>query len=283
IPEAWAADEISARKMRVRDGVYEVRKSVDRNETIVAFNNGGVDALVITRAASTGLSLHASERVKDQRRRRMIELQIPVNVVERVQFWGRVNRRGQTSVPEFETLCTGLPLQMRIMAMENRKVAALSATVSANAENANAMDVPDIIDSVGNQVAQRILEDKPRLAEKMCLAMRNIDQEVAEQELYYVNKLLQRMCMLLSDEQDELFAQLTSEDDDAISSMKAEGKTPRGMRELEGFWRETSRELYEEGKPDDGGVFGRPVELVTMEGHFEQHPLTSEKVQKMIV
>lgn len=281
-PDGWTADEISARKMRVQNGLYEVRKSIDRNETIVAFNNGGIDALVITRAASTGLSLHASERVKDQRRRRMIELQIPVNVVERVQFWGRVNRRGQTSIPAFETLCTGLPLQMRIMAMENRKVAALSANVSANAENANAMDVPDLIDSVGNQVAQRILEDKPRLAEKMCIAMRNIDQEVADQELYYVNKLLQRMCMLMSDEQDELFAQLITEYEDAIASMKAEGKTPRGMRELEGFWKEVSREIYEEGNPDDGDVFGRPVELVTMEGHFDKNPFTGDKIQRMI-
>ena len=282
IPEAWKADEISARKMRVQNDLYEVRKSIDRNETIVAFNNGGIDALVITRAASTGLSLHASERVKDQRRRRMIELQIPVNVVERVQFWGRVNRRGQTSIPAFETLCTGLPLQMRIMAMENRKVAALSANVSANAENANAMDVPDLIDSVGNQVAQHILEDKPSLAEKMCIAMRNIDQEVAEQELYYVNKLLQRMCMLMSDEQDELFAQLTTEYEDAIASMKAEGKTPRGMRELEGFWKEISREIYEEGNAEDGDVFGRPVELVTMEGYFSKNPLTTDRVQSMI-
>lgn len=281
-PHGWSADEISARKMRVQDGLYEVRKSIDRNETIVAFNNGGIDALVITRAASTGLSLHASERVKDQRRRRMIELQIPVNVVERVQFWGRVNRRGQTSIPAFETLCTGLPLQMRIMAMENRKVAALSANVSANAENANAMDVPDLIDSVGNQVAQRILEDKPSLAEKMCIAMRNIDQEVADQELYYVNKLLQRMCMLMSDEQDELFAQLITEYEDAIASMKAEGKTPRGMRELEGFWKEVSRETYEEGNLDDGDVFGRPVELVTMEGHFDKNPFTGDKIKNLI-
>lgn len=282
IPEAWKADEISARKMRVQNGLYEVRKSIDRNETIVAFNNGGIDALVITRAASTGLSLHASERVKDQRRRRMIELQIPVNVVERVQFWGRVNRRGQTSIPAFETLCTGLPLQMRIMAMENRKVAALSANVSANAENANAMDVPDLIDSVGNQVAQRILEDKPALSEKMCIAMRNIDQEVAEQELYYVNKLLQRMCMLMSDEQDELFNQLTTEYEDAIAGMKAEGKTPRGMRELEGLWKEVYRETYEEGNSEDGDVFGRSVELVTMEGHFDKNPFTTERVSDMI-
>lgn len=277
----WRADEISARKMRVREGLYEQMKAVDRNETIVAFNSGPIDALVITRAASTGLSLHASEKVADRRRRRMIELQIPANVVERVQFWGRVNRRGQVSVPGFETLCTGLPLQMRIMAMENRKVAALSANVSANAENASAMDVPDVIDSVGNEVAQRILEDQPKLAERMCVAMR-VDPETAEQELYFVNKLLQRLCLLSSDEQDRVFAQLVTDYDDAIAGMKAKGRAPRGIREMEGTWTETGREPYEAGDPADGPVFGRAVDLVTMEGKVEKDPMTSEKVRFLI-
>jgi len=281
IDRPWRADEISARKMRVRDGVYEAMKTVDRNDTIVAFNGGSIDALVITRAASTGLSLHASEKVSDKRRRKMIELQIPANVVERIQFWGRVNRRGQVSVPTFETLCTGLPLQMRIMAMENRKVASVSANVSANAENANAMDVPDVIDSVGNEVAQRILEDRPKLAERMCIAMR-VDPEQAEQELYFINKLLQRLCLLSSDEQDEVFTRLVMEYDQAVAEMKAKGKTPRGVRELEGVWKEVSREPYEAGNLADGPVFGRPVELVTMEGVMEKDPLSSAKVREMI-
>src|SRR5690606_4726322 len=58
VERPWRADEISARGMRVRDGRYEPLKAPDRNETIVAFNSGSVDCLVITRAASTGLSLH---------------------------------------------------------------------------------------------------------------------------------------------------------------------------------------------------------------------------------
>lgn len=281
IPAPWKADEISARKMRVRGGVYETMKAQDRNATIVGFNGGALDALVITRAASTGLSLHASEKVRDRRRRRMIELQIPSNVVERVQFWGRVNRRGQVSVPGFETLCTGLPLQMRILAMENRKVASLSANVSANAENASAMDVPDIIDSVGNEAARRILEDRPRLAERMCIAMR-VDPETAEQELYHVNKLLQRLCLLPSDEQDEVFAQLVSDYEDLLAALRASGKTPRGVRELDGVWRVISREPYEPGCAADGTVFGRPVDLVRMEATIEKEPMGSQQVSAMI-
>jgi hypothetical protein len=282
IAAPWKADEISARNLRVTDGLYTPMKKANRNDIIVAFNNGGTDMLVITRAASTGLSLHASEKVRDQRRRRMIELQIPANVVERVQFWGRVNRRGQVSLPGFETLSTGLPSQMRSLAMNNRKVEKLSATVSANAATATAMDVPDMIDSVGNMVAMRILSDQPSVAERMFIAMKNIDPEMAEQELYYINKYLQGFPYLKSEESEELFERLLKDYNDAVEGMKAQGKTPRGVRELEGTWREISRERYEDGMPEDGPVFGRPVDLVVMEGLVERDPIPAIKVAQTI-
>ncbi len=212
----------------------------------------------------------------------MIELQMPANVVERVQFFGRVNRRGQVSTPKFRTLATGLPSQVRTLANENRKLAMLSANVSANAENATAMDVPDIIDSVGNEVAQRLLEDQPKLAERMCIAMRNIDQEVADAELYYINKILQRLCFLPVKDQEEVFERLTTSYNDLLAGLKAQGKTPRGTRELQGQWREISRETYEPGDESDGPVFGRPVELIVMEGELQKDPLSSDKVAKAI-
>lgn len=283
IKDRWFADEISARKTRIINGKYDGKPAADRNDIIVGFNGGGIDMLVITKAASTGLSLHASERAADQRRRRMIEAQIAVNVVERVQFWGRVNRRGQVSTPAFETLCTGLPLQMRTMAMENRKLEKLSANVSANSANASAMKIPDVLDSVGNDVARMMLEEKPALAQRMCIAMKIDDQEQAAAELYHVNKLLQRLCLLPSAEQDEIFAQLLREYDDTVKAMEARGESPRGIRQVEGVWTEISREPYEAGDPKDGKVFGRPVDLVVMECVRHASPLSASKIKEKII
>lgn len=283
LKDRWFADEISARKMRIQNGEYEAMPAVDRNDVIVGFNGGGVDMVVITRAASTGLSLHASERVADKRRRRMIEAQIAVNVVERVQFWGRVNRRGQVSTPAFETLCTGLPLQMRTMAMENRKLEKLSANVSANSANASAMKIPDVLDSVGNDVARTMLEERPALAQRMCIGMKIDDQEQAAAELYHVNKLLQRLCLLPSAEQDEIFGQLLREYDDAIKALEAKGESPRGIRQVEGVWTEIDRVPYEPADPKDGKVFGRPVDLVTMECVRSASPFTSADVKDRVI
>lgn len=281
IDHAWKVDEISARSMRVSAGAYEPLPPRDRNGVIAGFNGGLTDMVIVTRAGSTGLSLHASERVKDQRRRIMVEHQIPSNVVERVQFWGRVNRRGQVCEPGFKTLSTGLPLQARSLAMQNRKVAQLSANVSASADNATSMDVPDVIDAVGNEIAKRLLTERPAIADRMCIAMRGIDEEQAEEELYYINKLLQRLVLLPADEQTALYGEVIELYDDAMRELAAQGRHPQNGRELPGKWEIESRELFDAGNPADGPVFGRPVWVVTLKGKRQFSPLKSADLRAM--
>lgn len=280
IERPWKVGEISARNMRVRDGRYEPMPKVDRVDTIVKFQNGTYDMAILTGAASTGLSLHASERAADQRVRRMIELQIARNVRQRAQFWGRVDRRGQVVLPKFEVLSTGLLTQTRIIIMENNKVRAMYANVSGSAETGKAMDgVPDLINSIGNKVAQRILEDRPKLAESMQIGMRGIDQETAEQELYYINKLLSRLDLLSCADSDKLFDMVIADFEAELATQLANGRSARGTREMDGEWAEVSRRIYEDGRPEDGDVFGRPVEIVVMEGTFERDAVTTARVR----
>ncbi|MNU30486.1 hypothetical protein D3C71_189860 [compost metagenome] len=283
ISKAWQMGEISARNMRVRDGKYESMPKVDRNDTIVAFQNGTYDGAILTGAASTGLSLHASEKALDQRVRCMLELQIARNVRQRSQFWGRIDRRGQVAKPLFEVLATGLLVQTRILIMENNKIRGMYANVTGNAETGKAMEnVPDLINSIGNTVAQRILEDQPRLAEAMSIGMRGIDQETADQELYYINKLLGRFDLIDADEADRVFELLLKEFADELAAYMAKGRTVRGVRELDGTWKEVSRRPYEDGDERDGDVFGRPVDLVVMEGTFERDTMSAEKVSGIL-
>lgn len=283
VDKPWRMGEISARSMRVRDGRYETMPKIDRNDAIVQFQNGTLDGVVLTGAASTGLSLHASEKATDQRVRCMLELQIARNVRQRSQFWGRIDRRGQVVKPMFEVLATGLLVQMRILIMENNKIRGMYANVTGNAETGKAMDdVPDLINSIGNVVAQRILEDQPRLAEAMSIGMRGIDQETADQELYYINKLLGRFDLIDSDEAERVFDLLLKEFADELAAYAAKGRSVRGIRELEGSWREVSRRPYEDGDARDGDVFGRPVDIVVMEGTFERDAISAEDVRSML-
>ena len=279
IEAPWRADEISARGMRVVNGLYEKFPPQDRVGSVAGFNAGVSDAIILTRAASTGLSLHSSEKVKDKRPRRMIELQIPRNVVERVQFWGRINRRGQVNIPSFETLSTGLPLQTRELAIQNRKVADLSANVTASADSASAMDVPDMIDAVGNTVCKRILEERPSIADRMHIPLKLQDMEKAEGELYHVNKFLQRLVLLPAKEQDMLYKEALSAYADAVREMAARGRHPRGARELEGEWRVVDQELFESGDRQDGPIFGRNVTSTLIESLQTLEPMSLEQVR----
>lgn len=281
IAAPWVMDEISARGMKVERGRYVPMPPRDRNTVIAGFNGGRIDGLVLTRAGSTGLSLHSSVKVADQRQRLMIEHQIAANVVERVQFWGRVNRRGQANEPAFVTLSTGLPMQARPLAMQNKKVAALSANVSGSADNATSMDVPDILDTIGNEIARSLLEERPSLAERMCIAMK-VDAEEAEAELYFVNKILQRLVLLRSDEQDALFAEMLDLYGDRVREMQAVGRHPHGSRELDGSWRVVERETFAGSEGQDGEVFGRPVFLTTIETLRETKPLRRSEVNAAI-
>lgn len=281
IPAPWVMDEISARGMKVERGSYVPMPPRDRNTVIAGFNGGRIDGLVVTRAGSTGLSLHASEKVADRRQRLMIEHQIPANVVERVQFWGRVNRRGQVNEPGFATLSTGLPMQARPLAMQNKKVADLSANVSGSADNATSMDVPDILDTIGNEIARALLEERPSLAERMCIAMK-VDPEAADAELYFVNKILQRLVLLSSEEQDALFAEMLDLYGDRVREMEAVGRHPHGSRELDGKWRVVERETFAGADDRDGDVFGRPVFLTTIETLRQTKPLRRTDVAEAV-
>lgn len=277
----WKMGEISARKMRILEGRAETMKEIDRNEVIAGFQGGSIDGLVLTKAASTGLSLHANARSKDTRPRVMIEHQIPSNVVERVQFWGRIKRRGGINEPRFVCLATNLPYELRPLAIQNRKVAELSANVTGSASTAVSMDVPDPINSLGNRIARRIFEENKKTAYKMGVSLK-VDQEKADDELYFVNRFLSRLPLLSSNERDVLYTTFIENYTEALRDLEARGKHPSKPRELDGIWKVVDRTLYEPGNPSDGPVFGRPVYVSTIKSNQYLTPLNEQHVLRLV-
>lgn len=277
IEKAWVADEISARGMKVENGQYVKMAKQDRNTSVARFVNGGSDCLVITRAASTGLSIHDSEKFTDHKQRHMIELRAPRNVIERVQTWGRVFRRGQRTEPEFTTLSTGLPFQVHEMAMQNQKVAELCASVTGTGESLNTMDVLDPIDGVGNDVAYDFLVDNPNLAEHMGIPM-SVDRAEADKEFYFVAKLLRRLPLLGREEQTEVFESFMEAYLDRLKS----GVASNTGLDLEGNWTPIKRELLEPGDGSDDPVSGRDVVVTTLRSVRHTQPLNHDEIADQI-
>lgn len=100
--------------------VARERKKSQVNRVIWEFNNGDLDVMFINRSAATGTSLHSSRRFADQRRRELIELQIPENPTDRIQLYGRVNRYDQVVTPRIAIATTGIFGEVRQIMMQNK-------------------------------------------------------------------------------------------------------------------------------------------------------------------
>lgn len=282
----FSCDEISGRSLRVDlhdDGKIHVTQRLDRRlDTIHAFNNGGLDAVELTRAGSTGLSLHSSEKFADQRQRTLLEAQIPNNVAERIQFFGRVNRRGQVCPPKIKTVSSGLPGEMRILAMQNAKLRKLSANTQSNRSNSAEMkEVPDIINPLGNEICFRYLENNPDIAKRLGIVL---DQKLLEEgDIYFANKLTGYISLLRVAEQKEVLAQIFGEYETVLRELEELGENPFKSSEYDWKCTEVKREIldgYESA--GNSSPFMAPVYLTTVE--WEEHivPLRWEAISNAV-
>jgi hypothetical protein len=280
----FVCDELSGRKLQIveRDGHVYASPMAERPKAQIVkdFVTGNSDALLLTRAGSTGISLHAGEKFPDQRQRVMIELQDAPDVNVRVQFFGRVNRKGQTSAPEIETLSSGLIGEARPIAMQNAKLRRLSANTTANQDNAALnRQVPDFINAIGDEVAYRYLEANPAIARRLDIDMDNDDERA---ESYFINKLTSRLIMLRVTEQEQIYEALTNEYLRVIKELDAKGTNPLKSREMDVRAREVSREVYESGNPHSDSAFNQPVYAKTIEYEVRINPIRSAEVKDRV-
>jgi hypothetical protein len=87
--------------------------------------------MILNQAGSTGLSLHASERVSDRRPRHMIVAQPERNIDTHMQLLGRVHRTGQVVLPRYTQLVADIPSEKRPAAVLAKKMASLNANTTA--------------------------------------------------------------------------------------------------------------------------------------------------------
>lgn len=286
----YRCGEISGRKYQVSsrdDGMMSVLpRTDDRLKVNHQFNNGGADAVILTRAGSTGLSLHASEKFSDQRQRDMFELQIANNVAERMQFFGRVNRKGQVCAPRITSISSGLPGEMRSLAMQNAKMRRLSANTQSNRSSSSEMrEVPDVLNRLGSEICLRYLENNPSVALQLGIDLDGADEKLVSDEAWFANKVTGYISLLSVAEQKTILAQIFDEYETTLKELDAIGENPFKPSEYDWRARVVGREVID-GAEIDGTVdmspFKRPVYMTQIEYERDIQPLRWKDVDEFL-
>lgn len=225
-----STDEEHARKGLFRV-VTRPRGKTHVNAVVRAFNSGALDVVMLNRSAATGLSLHASPRFSDRRRRQLIEMQIPENPADRLQLYGRVNRFDQESFPLICVASTGIFGEVRQIMVQNKKLAEMSANVrSSRDSHALIKEIPDLLNPVGREVCRQFLEDNPEILMRLDLSPADILPTSARDT---ATALTSRVPFLRLDEQKQVYEQLYAMFEDAIVQAELAGTNPLKPNELD--------------------------------------------------
>lgn len=144
------------------------RADTDKKKLAREFNDGKIDALILNKSAATGISLHASSKYKDQRKRVMIVAQQQLDVNDEVQMRGRIDRTGQVARGAYEYVVSLIPAEQRLLMMFKAKLKSLDAnTTSSQKSKFNEMDVADITNKYGDKVVREYMAEHLDLYSRM--------------------------------------------------------------------------------------------------------------------
>ncbi|GAB4817714.1 hypothetical protein N2152v2_004760 [Parachlorella kessleri] len=173
--------EMTGRKARVaRDArgrpAYELRAKPDSSDMDSlnikekqAFMEGKKLVAIVSDAASTGISLHASAVAANQRRRVHITIELPWSADKAIQQLGRSHRSNQVSSPLYKLAFTNVGGERRFAAAVARRLQSLGALTRGDRRAASGLDLSELnFDSpLGRKSLKRMYDflvlDNPQL------------------------------------------------------------------------------------------------------------------------
>lgn len=261
--------------------LYELEKGGPEATHQVAnqFNNGELDALVLNKSSSAGISIQAARSVgEDLRRRCMFKMELQADIVDERQIEGRVNRKGQEEGPRYVAPLTGFASDDRLASLFNRKNRSLSASTNATRENSTNIDeVVDLLNPVGREVVYEYLMRNPQLAMGLDI---EVGKEIAPDDSL-TRKLLGRLIVRPLDEQTRILGEI-----DVQYRMKSEFLDRRGLNPNKNNRRDWRGRVVDQEvlltENRATGLASQPVYLTTIDAPTTVAPISYDQVVKKV-
>ena len=234
--------EVTGRKKRLvmvnGKKVYKARatkdvsaKDINRNE-LDQFMDGKKRVAVLSGAAATGFSFHASTKKKNQQRRVFYALQLSWSADQQMQAFGRVHRTMQASAPEIVLVQTDIASQKRLVNTIQSRLASLGAISKGERESLSGgiFSIEDITDEYG-EAALRDTLSKMNLD---TLQRMGLVTEKGQTKDVDVDGFLNRLMVLQVKDQNEIFDKFYGKYRDAVDKAKEAGTYDTGVEKIKG-------------------------------------------------
>lgn len=248
------------------------RADTDKKKLAREFNDGQIDALILNKSAATGISLHASSKYKDQRKRVMIVAQQQLDVNDEVQMRGRIDRTGQVARGAYEYVVSLIPAEQRLLMMFKAKLKSLDAnTTSSQKSKFNEMEVADITNKYGDKVVKEYMAEHLDLYSRMAdpfgwekslgedLSRIDPQRLVAEgggvgdgEAGADASKLLGRMALLRVNEQEKMLQEIGELYANEIQRLNEMGENDLEITELPLKAKTIRKEVWKQGAEPGG-------------------------------
>lgn len=248
------------------------RADTDKKKLARDFNDGKIDALILNKSAATGISLHASSKYKDQKKRVMIVAQQQLDVNDEVQMRGRIDRTGQVARGAYEYVVSLIPAEQRLLMMFKAKLKSLDAnTTSSQKSKFNEMEVADITNKYGDKVVREYMAEHldlyARMADPFGWEKSNGDDlsRIDPQSLVAsgggvgdgeagadASKLLGRMALLRVSEQEKMLQEIGELYANEIQRLNEMGENDLEITELPLKAKTIQKEVWKQGAEPGG-------------------------------
>ena len=272
------------------------RTDTDKKKLAREFNDGQIDALILNKSAATGISLHASSKYKDQRKRVMIVAQQQLDVNDEVQMRGRIDRTGQVLRGAYEYVVSLIPAEQRLLMMFKAKLKSLDAnTTSSQKSKFNEMDVADITNKYGDKVVREYMAEHLDLYSRMAdpfgweesygdglvdvdklASMTNNNEPGAD-----ASKLLGRMALLKVSEQEKMLQEIGELYANEIQRLNDMGENDLEITELPLKAKTIRKEVWRQGtEPGGDNAFADNTYIEKVNMAILKKPMKAEEVEK---